>query len=450
MPSDYGIVGMLAIFIAISNTFLNSGISSALVQRKDVSQEDYSTGFYINVLMGIILYTTFYFGAPLIASYYHQPLLVKVTRITTISLLINSLCIVQGAILVINLDFKTKARNSFVSQIVSGVTGIIMAYAGFGVWSLVIPGIFYGIVNLTLLWFSTKWLPSLCFKKKSFKGLFGFGSKHLLASLIYDIYANFSTFVIGKLYQSKDLGYYTRASQFAGIPNGTMLGIIIKVAYPVLTKFQDDDKKLLSVYAVLLRIPIFVLFPILFGIACLSMPMIEVLLGAKWVPSSGMLSILCLGELWTPLILINTNLLYVKGRTDLVLKLELIKRPLAILMILLGVPFGLYGVCVSTVLFCFLSFFIDTYYTKKILNYGAWKQLKEVSPIFVYSVIMAGVVILSTLWLPSSWLKLIIGIPVGMVAYWLCAKFNHDKTLNSLVANLIDRYPSLSWVQNLA
>lgn len=449
MPSDYGLIGMLAIFIAISNTFLNSGISSALIQKKNASQADFSTGFFLNVCVGVVIYTSFYFVAPLIAAYYRQPILVRVARITTITLLINSLCIVQNARLSINLDFRARAIISLSSQVLSGILGIVMAYTGYGVWALVYPGICGGILNLLLLWYHNKWLPSITFKKKSFKALFDFGSKHLLASLIYDVYANFSTFVIGRLYRSADLGYYTRASQFASIPNGTILGIIIKVNYPVLAKFQDDNEKLLSVYSTLLKAPLFILYPLLFGLASLSYPMIDVLLGQKWTPAAGMLSVLCFGELWTPLILINTNLLYVKGRTDIVLKLELIKRPLAIAMILLAIPTGLYGICIASVLFCLVSFFIDTYYTGVILNYGSWKQLKEVLPILCYSIIMAVTIILSTWWIPYSWLKLTVGIPVGIISYLLYAHINKDVTLYSLILNLVEKYPRFQWILNL-
>lgn len=449
MPSDYGIIGMLAIFIAISNTFLNAGISSALVQKKDANQNDFSTAFFINVVIGIILYAIFYLSAPLIADYFNQPLLTKVTRVTTITLLINSLCIVQGAKLVINLNFRTKARNALISQVISGIVAIYMAYTGLGVWALVVPAIIGGIINFFLLWYYNKWLPSLTFKKESFNALFGFGSRHLLSSLIYDIYANFSAFLIGKLYNSQDLGFYTRASQFAAIPNGTILGIIIKVNYPVLTKFQDDNKKLLSVYSIMLRAPLFFLFPLLFVMACLSCPMIDVLLGTKWLGSAGMLSILCFGELWTPLILINTNLLYVKGRTDIVLKLELIKRPLAILMIVLSIPAGLYGVCIAIALFGLVSFYIDTYYTGVILNYGFKNQLREVLPIFGYCIVMSATILLIVWIIPHSWLKLTIGIPVGIATYLYCAWRNRDETMKSLVYNLTAKYPNVIWLQKL-
>lgn len=449
MPSDYGLIGMLAIFISMSNTFLNSGISAALIQKKDASQEDFSTGFFTNVIIGITLYTILYFAAPLIADYYRQPLLIKITRIITISLLINSLCIVQNARLSINLDFKAKAYISLITQLLSGGLGIAMAYMGFGVWALIYPNLIGGVVNLIILWYYNKWLPSLTFEGKSFKALFGFGSKHLLASLIYDIYTNFSTFIIGRFYKSADLGYFTRASQFAAVPNGTILGIIIKVNYPVLVKYQDNNAKLISVYSTLLRTPLFVLFPLLFGLASLSLPFTDVLLGTKWLPSAGMLSIMCFGELWTPLIMINTNLLYVKGRTDLVLKLELIKRPIAIGMILLAIPFGIYGICIASALFPFISFFIDTYYTGVILNYGSWKQLKEVLPIMLYCVVMVTVVLFCTWWLPYSWLKLLIGIPVGILTYFVVAIINKDVTLLSLFSTISSRYIQLNWIMKL-
>ena len=443
IPADYGVMGMLTIFLALSNTFLNSGISSALIQKKDVNNDDYSTAFYFNMMVGIGLYGILYFAAPFIAEFYNQPILTPVTRVISTTLIISALSMVQGTILSIKLDFRSKARNSLVSVIFSGIAGIIMAYNGFGVWALVWQGVLSGIIMMVLLWYYSSWKPSFTFKKKSFKALFGFGSKHLVSSTINTIYDNLSTIVIGKVYQASDLGYYTRANSISTLPGSFIMNTIQKVNYPVLAKLQDDNVALLSMYSILLRAPLFLIFPILFGMAALAWPLIEVLLGERWLPSAGMLIIACFGCLSSPLSNVNLNLLYVKGRTDLVLKLELMKKPIAFIMIIAAIPTGIYGMCTAMALYNYVAFCFNCHYTGKILNYGLKKQVMDILPILLYSLCMAACVVVATIWLPYAWLKLMVGIPVGIIIYIMLAKFNNDKTLMSLAGNVLTRFPSI-------
>lgn len=443
LPSDYGILGMLAIFMGISQTFLDSGFGSALIQKKEVTQDDYSTAFYFNIGVASLMYLILWLSAPLIAEFYNQPLLVPVTRVYTLTLLLGGLTIVHVARLSRNLDFKTKAVISVTALFVSGITGISMAYMGYGVWALVWQGIASVAVNALLLWIKFKWLPALRFSKQSFHALFGFGSKILCSSLINSVYSNISTLIIGKAFNARELGLFTRANEFAKRPGDMITQIALKVNYPVLSRFQGDNEQLLANYKVLLRAPIFILYPILFGMVCLSYPMIDVILGEKWLGCTPMLMILCFGFLWGPLTHINLNLLYVKGRTDLVLKLELIKKPIAFLMLFSAIPLGIYGMCVSVALYDLVAFSFNCYYTKKILNYGLLKQMKEISVILGYSVIMALAVLAATWFIPSSLIKLIVGIPLGAIVYFAVAKYNNDPTLNSLLVRLSTRFPNI-------
>ena len=219
LPSDYGMIGMLAIFIAIAQTLIDSGFSNALIQKKDRSEIDYSTVFYFNIAVGIVLYFILFFSSPLIARFYNTPELTGLTRVLALNLFINSLAVVQRAILSIKIDFKTQAKASFSAAIISGIVGIVMAYTGFGVWSLAVQTVLNAFVNTVLLWIFSKWIPLKVFSFESFKKLFAFGSKLLASGLLDTIYRNIYTIVIGKKFASTDLGYFTRADQFAQFPS---------------------------------------------------------------------------------------------------------------------------------------------------------------------------------------------------------------------------------------
>ncbi|MDE5643509.1 MAG: lipopolysaccharide biosynthesis protein [Muribaculaceae bacterium] len=449
MPSDYGVVGMLSIFMAISATFIDSGFSSALIQKKDATERDLSTAFLFNVIVASFFYIILFISAPWIADFYNQPLLVPITRIYTFNLVISAVCGIQGTVLTRALKFNVSSKLSIISVLVSGVLGIVMAYAGFGVWALVWPGIGTGIINIILLWRATRWWPKLIFSKTSFHALFGFGSKHLASSIINSIYSNVSTLVIGKFFQAKDLGLFTRAQSLAILPADVTRSVVVRVNYPVLSKLQDDDEKLLAAYSSILRGPMFLLYPVLAGIAALSYPLIDVLLGEKWLACHLMVTILAIGAMWKPLSSINLNLLYVKGRTDLVLKLELMKKPFAFAMLFAAIPFGIIGMCVSVAMYDFVAFLFNCHYTGKLLGYGFGRQIKELLPIIGYSTVMAGAVILSVSLISSSVLKLAIGIPLGIVVYFALAILFSDRTVKTIGAYIAPKFPKIGWLQKL-
>lgn len=434
LPSDYGLIGMLAIFMGIAQTFIDSGFANALIQKKDRNNKDYSTVFYFSIIVSIIIYIILFFSAPLIADFYNQPLLTSITRVYMWTLVINGFSISQTAKLTVDLNFKAQAVISIISIIISGIVGIALAFTGFGVWALVWQGITLSFTRTTTIWIASRWVPLLSFSKESFKRLFSFGSKLLASSLINSIYSNISTIVIGKAFKATDLGFFTRAQQFCQLPTQTITNIVVKVNYPILSQLQEDNIKLVESYKTLLRTPVFILYPILFGLAFLAHPLIEVFLGNKWLPSSVLIPILCFGCLWEPLTHINLNLLYVKGKTDLVLKLELIKKPIAFLLLFCAIPIGLKGMCWAISIYSFIAFCFNCHYTGKILNFGFFHQIKSLLPIIAYSLVMSMGIVISTLFVESPLPKLIIGTLIGMAIYLSIAVIFKDRSMAQIVS----------------
>lgn len=439
MPSDYGIVGMLAIFMAIAQTFLDSGFASALIQKKDRTDIDFSTVFYFNIVVSCLLYGVFYASAPWIASFYNMPILKDVTRVTTLSLIISGLTIVQQAKLTIDLRFKQLAIASIFSVLLSGSCGIFMAYNGFGVWALVFQGLISALSRTSILWVSSKWRPRLAFSTDSFKRLFSFGSKLLCSGMINTIYNNLYTLVIGKSFNAAEVGFYNRANQFATLPSTTITQMVVNVNFPILSQMQDDNERLVKTYRKLLCAPLFILTPVLIGIAAVGYPMVEVILGEKWLPCVPYLQILCVGCLFNPLTHINLNLLYVKGRSDLVLKLELIKKPIGFLILFVSIPFGIWWMCFGAALYNFIAFVFNCYYTKKILNYGFFMQMRELANIFTNGIIMGVVVTIVMIPFSDTILKLLIGIVCGIMSYTLYAIITKEQSFKDLKEIIIKK-----------
>lgn len=439
MPSDYGIIGMLAIFMAIAQTFLDSGFANALIQKKDRTDTDYSTVFYFNIVVSLLLYGLFYISAPYISAFYNMPVLKEVSRVVSLSLVINSFSIVQTAKLTIDLNFKLQSISSIISVFVSGVAGVIMAYSGYGVWALAFQGLVAAGVRTVVLWLFSHWRPLWTFSFESFRNLFSFGSKILCSGMINTVYQNVYTLVIGKYFKAADVGFFNRGNQFAQLPSAIITQMVVKVNFPILSQYQDDNEKLIQTYKKLLRLPIFILYPVLSGMMAIASPMVELLLGDKWLPCVPILQVLCLGYMWSPLTHINLNLLYVKGRSDLVLKLELIKKPIAFIILIASIPFGILGMCAGRALYFFIAFVINCHYTSKILHYGFFLQIKEILPIIINVIVMGIVVALTMITAESALYKLIIGILSGMASFILYAILTEDESYREMVGILLKK-----------
>ena len=409
LPSDYGMIGMLAIFIAIAQTLIDSGFSNALIQKKDRSEIDYSTVFYFNIAVGIVLYFILFFSNHLIAIFFKR------------------------AILSIKIDFKTQAKASFSAAIISGIVGIVMAYTGFGVWSLAVQTVLNAFVNTVLLWIFSKWIPLKVFSFESFKKLFTFGSKLLASGLLDTIYRNIYTIVIGKKFASTDLGYFTRADQFAQFPSSNLTGIIQRVTFPVLSEIQDDDERLAHAYRKFLRLSAYMIFPLMTGLAAVAYPLINCLLTEKWTFTALLLQILCFSYMWYPVHAINLNLLQVKGRSDLFLKLEIYKKIMGIVVLGVTIPLGLVAMCWGTIIASLFSLVINTYYTGKLIHVGLFKQLRDLSPALFYSLTMAIVVYLTTCLFADQLLQLLIGIITGIIYYLLVSYATKSQDLKEFL-----------------
>lgn len=417
-PADYGMVGMLTIFTAISQTIINSGFSTALVRKNNRTQTDLSTAFYFNVVIGIILYLVLFFSGPLIADFYNIPILENLIKVTAISLALNSFCIVQQALFTIKMDFKTQAKIAVTGAVVTGATGITMAYTGFGVWAIVWPGIIGSGVRCIMLWTISKWRPSRVFSVKSFKELFSFGSKLLASALLDTTYNNIYPIVIGKKFSATDLGYYSRADGYSQLPATTVTGVLARVTFPLLCQIQNENDRLESVYRQLLRLSAFVVFPILVGLAALSRPLIIFMITDKWAMCIPYLQILCFALMWYPIHALNLNLLEVKGRSDLFLKLEVIKKILGVGILIIAIPLGILWMCIGRVITSVICLFINTYYTGKLINIGFLKQMNDLFPILILSLSMGAVVWGINLFIPSNLLQIVTGILAG-AAYYL-------------------------------
>ena len=433
-PADYGLVGMLTIFIAVSQSLVDSGFSQALIRKQDRDETDNSTVFIFNITIGIALYALLFLSAPLVARFYDEPLLTPLMRVISLSVVFNSLVVVQRALLTVRIDFKTQAKASFTAAVLSGAVGITMVYTGFGVWSIVWFQISNLAVNAAMLWLLSGWRPGLMYSWKSFRELFGFGSKLALSGIINTLYNNAYLLVIGKVFKAADLGYYTRAHQFAEFPSSNLTIIIQRVTYPVLCTMQDDTERLRDVYRRFLRMTAFVIFPLMMGVAAVSRPFILVFLNEQWLFAATLLQIICFSMMWYPVHAINLNLLQVKGRSDLFLRLEIWKKCIGVAILCATIPFGLVAMCVGGIAGNIISLVINTYYTGKLINVGFIRQMSDITPTLLYSLSMGAVGWAVIQPVPGEALKLLAGIAVGVAYYVLVTKITGSRDLRELVA----------------
>ena len=421
-PSDYGLLAMIAVFNAIAFTFLDSGFGNALVRKPNLTENDNTTAFFFNLIAGIVLFGIIWLIAPWVSSFYNKPILTPLLRAEGSLLIIASFKIVQNTQLSRALNFKALMIIRFVSSLSGGVSGIIAAYCGLGVWALVIMHIVDALISLALLWIISPWRPRGKWSKSSFNYLWGYGSKLLASGLLNTIYGNIYPIIIGKCYSAADLGQYTRANGYAAIPSQSLTGVIQQVTFPVLSQIQDDDKRLATNYRRMLRFTVFIIFPIMIGMAALAHPLVIALVTDKWEQCVPYLQIVCFSMMWYPVHAINLNLLQVKGRSDLFLRLEIIKKALITVVVFACVPFGIMGICYGSVFTSVACLAINTYYTGKLINVGFVRQMKDMTPTLLASLAMGAVVYFAVIPFGSDVVKLAVGIPLGMVIYVAIAK----------------------------
>lgn len=388
-PEEYGLIGILTIFIAIFNAIVDSGFTNALIRKQDATDIDYSTVFYTNLVLSVVLATVLFFCAKPISVFFERPELVSLTQVMSSVVIINALSLVQRVRTTKAIDFKTQTKITFISSIGSGVIGIAMAYMRYGVWALVGQQISNQLLTTLFFWFYNKWMPKLVFSWASFKEMWAFGSKLLASGLIDTAWKEVYQVVIGKCYSSATLGLFTRAKQFSDLCSANLTAVVQRVSYPVLSHIQDDRDRLKRAYQRVIRTTMLPTFILMLGMAACAEPMIYVMIGEQWLECVPMLQIICTYAMLYPLHSINLNMLQVQGRSDLFLKLEIIKKIIGIGPILLGIFFNIYWMLAGTLIISLISYYLNAYYSGPFLNYGIKEQVKDILPSFGVAVAMA-------------------------------------------------------------
>ena len=440
-PEDYGIIGMLAIFIEVSRTFIDSGFSMALVRKTDVNERDFSTAFLFNVVVAIIIYGVLFVAAPAIASFFYQPALCEVLRIYAISLFINSLMAVQVSMLQIKLDFKSLAKRNVTATLLSGFIGIAMAYFGYGVWALVWQNLSAAIINLVLICYICRWYPREAFSMDSFRYLWSFGSRLLGSGLLHTFYQNMTSFAIGKFYTPQDLGFYKRGSEFAHVPTHAINGVLLSVTYPILSKIQDDMVRLMNVYKKYIRLSSLTIFFLCGLIAALADPLIILFLTEKWKGAIIFLQLFALGSMFDHLNTINLNLLKVKGRSDLFFRLEIIKKSISLFILFISIPFGVLAICISKLIYNQIAIVINTYYTGKLFHYGYIEQWKDFLPYFFKTVIACLPSFILSLTSMNDIVVVVVGIILSTLIYIFLLR--KDDSFIEIKVLMIEKIPVL-------
>ena len=417
-PEDYGITALPAVFMAIAGIFISGGFGTALIRKPEVTDKDLSTAFYYSIVVGIVCYSILFCASPYIAEFYNTPVLKSLIRVTALSFLWGPLNTPQTVILTRRMDFKNPARISIVNKIIGSVVGITMAYTGFGVWALVGSGVVSSLIGMIQTWWVVKWFPNKPFSKESFKYLWDYGNKMMGISLLGTLYANIIPVLLGKFGGTKNLGNYNRAANFASLPSSNITGVLTSVSFPALSKMQDDDERLAYNYRKMIRVSSFIVFPIMLLLSALAHPIVITMITAKWESCVILLQIMCFTYMFQPIQILNLNLLQVKGRPDLALRIEVIKKIVgAIVFIYAAINLSLVALCIVD--FCYTMFVLslNTYYTGKLIHVGYFRQIKDIMPSLILSLVVFGCVLLAITLTANLIGQIVIGGVIGSTVY---------------------------------
>ena len=424
-PKEFGLVAMLAIFFAVAQALVESGFGSALIQRKELTPADECSAFYFNLLAGLCLTGLLCLVAPLIAAFYHQPLLTPLTRVWSVVLVINSFGVVQSALMVRALNFKGQAVITVMSTGASGAVGLWLAWSGWGVWSLVWQQITFSAVRAGLLWLMNSWRPRWLFSYPSLRAMFGFGSGMVAASLVDTLFDNLYSVAIGRFYTPAALGFYNRAYTFQDLASRLLSSIANRVTFPVFSQLQEEPARLKRGLQKAMTTLAFAQFPMMIGLAAVARPMVLVLLGEKWEPCIPYLQLLCFAGLFYPMHLLNLNVLMARGRSDLFFRLVLIRRALVVVNIAATFHWGILPMVWGQVVISVISYFVNSYYTKRFAGYSIPEQMRDVAPYLTASVAMGIIVALVNLPLTAGHAaQFSLKVCIGAVIYWgICSGF---------------------------
>lgn len=416
-PADYGLIGLITVFITVAQVFAQSGMGQALVQRKGADELDFSTVFYYSLGFSVILYWILFAVAPFIASFYNAPKLTAVVRVLGLGVIVGAVNSVQNAYVQKTMQFKKFFFSTLGGTIASAFTGIFAAYKGYGVWALVVQQLTNQIINTIVLWFTVKWRPMLKFSFGRMKKLFSFGWKLLCSNLLDTVYSNMYSLIIGKFYSSADLGYYNKGKSFPMLIINNINTAINSVLLPVMSEAQDEKERVKAMVRRSISVSTFIIFPLMAGLAAVAEPMVKILLTDKWLLAVPFIQFCCFTYAFWPVHTANLQAITALGRSDIFLKLEIIKKLQGILILIITLPHGLYvmmaGRCFGTV----LSSFINAFPNKKLLNYSYLEQMKDILPSMLLSLVMCVIVLGVNLLKLNVWITIFVQIILGAFIY---------------------------------
>lgn len=414
-PAEFGLIGMTAIFISLSTTLVDSGFCDALTRKKFADTIDFNTVFYTNMAISVILYVILYFSAPFIADFYGIPVLVRVIRILSLSIIVIAFSQIQKVIFIRNIDFKKQAIISLIASLSSGVIGIVMALRGYGVWSLVAQQLSKLTISSILLWVMSSWKPSFVFSYIRFKEMFSFGGKLLVAAIINVVWNEIYSLIIGKVYNPSLVGQYSRADKFRNLVTSNVGTVVQRVSYPVLSKIQDEKERQVRVYRKVIKTTMLLTFTLVLGLLACAEAMIVTLIGEKWLPSVEFLRILCLSGLFIPLMMNSINVINANGKSNITLFLQIVKTLLAVIPVLLGIFISIKALLWGMVAVSLISYLIHACFVSKVITYPLSEQFSDILPFFISAGVMALLVWFTGLLTLPMWLLLLLQLFVGFV-----------------------------------
>lgn len=421
-PDDYGLLGLVGIVTVVCTALVNGGFTTALIRKKNATEEDYNTVFICNLTMSLLLYGVTFLCAPLIADFFSREELTPLVRVSSLGLIIGALGMVQQTRLTKRIDFKTQTKITIVATALSGIVGIGMALTGFGVWALVGQQLTSQIISTILLYIYNRWLPCLRFSIESFHELFGFGWKMMVSILLDAVWKELNQVVVGKFYNPATLGQYTRAKHYAQLFSQNLTAVMERVTYPVLSSIQDDKERMVSVYRRMIRTSMFITTVALFSLSAVSEPLIYCMIGPKWHEASTYLPLICITYSLYPLHAINLNMLQVQGRSDLFLGLEVIKKIITLAPLFIGAFIGIIPMLLTNMVVGIIAYFLNSHYSGCLLGYSSWMQLRDIAPSYALAIAIALPVWFLKFLPLSYWIVLPMQIAVGTTVFFACCK----------------------------
>lgn len=432
-PKDYGTIALVMVFTTILQVFVDSGLGTALIQKKDADDLDFSSVFYFNFVVCIILYLGMFFAAPLIAEFYGDIELVPVVRVISITIIISGVKGIQQSYVSRNMMFKRFFFSTLGGTIFSAILGIIMAYMGFGVWALVAQQLSNTAIDTLILWITVKWRPKLMFSWKRLKGLLSFGWKLLVSSLLDTVYNNLRNLIIGKIYSSSDLAFYNQGDKFPKVIVTNINASIDSVLLPTMSEAQDDHERVKAMTRRAIKTSTYIMAPLMMGLAFCANPIVKLVLTEKWMPCVPFLQIFCITYMFWPIHTANLNAINAMGRSDLFLKLEIIKKCVGLLLLLTTMRISVMAMAYSLLVSGLISQVINSWPNRKLLKYGYLEQIKDILPSIILAIIMGFLVSLIQLFKWNPVVTLIIEIPLGALIYILCSKILGLESYNYLI-----------------